>query len=386
MTAAIPPRAARRFTDQPDPTDGWRGADVTDAERVDDDFIATDAARIFDPLQPEEERLFAVSDASDVPRTARHIVTFDDLVAIARRVGCKVVAAPSSHRGKIGEMGTVMGVTCHYTGTANTFRSGDEYPDYNVVKEGRAGLNNSLSAYGGGRSSTIYVFSEDLSYHAGTWSWAGITDGNGHFLGIEMAGVGDWTAWQRKMYPRLVASILLFINAPINMAPTHAAGAWPRGRKVDFLGRSLEGFLPEIFPGGRNFYDAISWLLKNPAYININYKSGAKPTPTPTPTPEDDMPTADEVADAVIAKLRSADFSPATGTQSFQNLLSQLHTAATDDLDSLSIDGSKYTPRQFLQYIDRHAYELNREKVPEMTKLLTEIRDRLTALIPPTTT
>lgn len=203
---------------------------------------------------------------------ARYIVRFQDLVACARRVGVRVVEAPSSHRGDIGEMGTVAGVTCHYTGTRNSYSPASEYPDYTVVKEGRAGLRNSLSAFGLGRHSTIYVFSEDLSWHAGVWSWAGITDGNGHFLGIEAAGVGDWTDWQRRTYPRLVASVLLFIDAPPSMAPTHAQGAVPRGRKVDFLNGDDGGWLPDVPQAPHDFHDAIAWLMRNPNWININYR------------------------------------------------------------------------------------------------------------------
>jgi hypothetical protein len=60
---AEPLQPARRLTDRPDP-DGWSAADVLDDERVDDDFIAADvsdlrtATRAYDPLQPEDERLF----------------------------------------------------------------------------------------------------------------------------------------------------------------------------------------------------------------------------------------------------------------------------------------------------------------------------------------
>jgi hypothetical protein len=236
---------------------------------------------------------------------ARHIVTFDNLVAIARRVGVKVVAAPSSHRGRIGEMGTVAGVTCHWTGTGSSFRPSDDYPDYNVVKEGRAGLNNSLSAFGLGRHTAIYVFSEDLSYHAGTWSYGGTTDGNGHFLGIEAAGAGNWTPWQRRVYPRLVAAILLFIDAPASMAPTHAMGAMPRGRKSDFPIDA--GWGPELPGGPRKFHDAVAWLMRNPAYINVNYQAGGTSPAQPAKPVEPKgwlMALSDKEQDELLEKTR----------------------------------------------------------------------------------
>jgi hypothetical protein len=187
---------------------------------------------------------------------ARLVVTFDDLVAIAKRTGVenwvsggvrgRVVSAPSSHRGHVGEMGTVVGVTRHHTGTPESFKATEDYPTYQVVKEGRAGLSNSLSAYGLGRWFGIYVFSEDISWHAGTWSYAGITDGNGHFLGIEAEGTGArWTPFQQEFYPRLCASILLFIGEGINMMPRHADGATPRGRKDDAKNLPAD-FVPKV--------------------------------------------------------------------------------------------------------------------------------------------
>lgn len=191
-------------------------------------------------------------------------LTWAQLVAVARRVGVKVVEAPSSHRGQLGKMGSVVGVTEHTTGTANSFKPDVDYPDYNVVKEGRAGLENSLSAYGVGRFEAIYVFSEFLSWHAGVWNWRGVTDGNGHFLGIECAGVGDYTEFQRKVYPRLVAAILLEINQTPDWAPRHLDGAVPQGRKVD-----AQGF--DDFYQGKSFRQWVEFFMANPAYININY-------------------------------------------------------------------------------------------------------------------
>lgn len=43
---------------EPSPEDGWRGEDITDEERVDDDFIADDAQRVYAPLTPAEEKLY----------------------------------------------------------------------------------------------------------------------------------------------------------------------------------------------------------------------------------------------------------------------------------------------------------------------------------------
>lgn len=218
---------------------------------------------------------------------ARDGITFDDLIAIARRTGVEnwvdpatgkrgqIIAAPSSWRGKRGSMGTVVGVTRHHTGTEETFKPAEDYPTYQVVKEGRAGLDNSLSAFGLGRWYGIYVFSEFLSWHAGTWLWDGITDGNGHFLGTEAEGTGArWTAFQQEFYPRLTAAELLFLGEGIDMMPRHADGATPAGRKDDAKN------LPADFTA------KVAGYLANPSTLTY----GARPvSPQPAPPEEADM-------------------------------------------------------------------------------------------------
>jgi hypothetical protein len=42
----------------PAPDDGWKAADLTDDERVDDTFIAEDCKRVFAPLLPEDEKIY----------------------------------------------------------------------------------------------------------------------------------------------------------------------------------------------------------------------------------------------------------------------------------------------------------------------------------------
>lgn len=188
-------------------------------------------------------------------------LSWDEVVFIAERVGVNVVKAPSSHRGKKGRMGSVVGITRHHTGTPNSYKPNDDYPDYNVVKEGRSGLRNSLSTYGIGRHTSIYVFSEFLSWHAGAWNWQGITDGNGHFLGIEAAGVGDWTAFQRQVYPRLCASALSYIGEGTGMMPRHLDGCVPRGRKTDAA---------RLWP---TFGEEVQFYIDNPKFIDVNYQA-----------------------------------------------------------------------------------------------------------------
>lgn len=47
---------------QPDPEAGWRGADLDEEERVDDDFIASSVSKSYEPLMPEDEKLFPITE------------------------------------------------------------------------------------------------------------------------------------------------------------------------------------------------------------------------------------------------------------------------------------------------------------------------------------
>jgi hypothetical protein len=273
--------------DEPDTVlAGWSAADLDDSELVDDQFIEEDEDSwvVDDPIEDLERR------AAMPLKGTRGQLTWAELAYIAKRTGVEnwvgkdyngntvrgqVIAAPSSWRGRKGSMGTVLGPTRHHTGTPETFRPEADYPTYNVVKEGRSGLDNSLSAYGLGRWYGIYAFSEWLSWHAGSWYYAGTADGNGHFLGIEAEGAGaHWTPFQREFYPRLVASILLYVGEGLSMAPRHADGAMPRGRKSDAAN------LPS------DFMSKVAGYLVNPSTLTY----GGAPAPAPTPEPkEDDM-------------------------------------------------------------------------------------------------
>lgn len=43
---------------QPDPEHGWSGSDLHEDELVDEDFIAAFSSRVYDPLLPEDEKLY----------------------------------------------------------------------------------------------------------------------------------------------------------------------------------------------------------------------------------------------------------------------------------------------------------------------------------------
>ena len=74
-------------------------------------------------------------------------------------------------------------------------------------------------------------------------AWQGITDGNGHFIGIEAENTGEsdahgvpldpWPDVQMDAYRRGCAAILTHIGAKSIMCCGHKEYALPKGRKDD---------------------------------------------------------------------------------------------------------------------------------------------------------
>lgn len=192
-------------------------------------------------------------------------LTWDQLVAIAVRTGYPV---RTNRRAGQGVMGTIYGTGLHHTGTPAS--APGDYPSLGIVSDGRSDLRGSLCNYGLGRSGTIYPVTEGVAWHFGVGSWAGIADGNGHFLGIEAENPGDsrWPAAQLDAYQRLVASILSFSGRSTDWDVRHLDFATPTGRKVDPAGINMTTF------DGR-----VNAMLANPATINRNY---GKPAPAST--------------------------------------------------------------------------------------------------------
>jgi hypothetical protein len=141
-----------------------------------------------------------------------------------------------------GAMGTVIAPMLHHTGSAWSWPR-LQAPTLKVVRDGRADLLNSLCMYYIDYAGVIYCISNRLSWHAGAGNWKGITDGNGHFAGIEAESDGQqWTAATRESYIKLVAAILLKTGNDISWAPRHAEYALPVGRKNDFSGMDAAAF------------------------------------------------------------------------------------------------------------------------------------------------
>lgn len=177
-----------------------------------------------------------------------------------KKSGLKVVWVSGwKSRGRA-TMGTIETVTLHHTATPRSFRKGDEYPTYNVVKDGRPGLPGPLAQLGLGRTGVVYVFAAGRANHAGVSRASSMT--NSHAIGIEAEGAMEaWPAAQYQAYLRLVRALIDEFNLGTSRALRHGETCSPPGRKTD-----------ASFPG--------------PAFRTALGKTNlgaSKPTPTPTP-------------------------------------------------------------------------------------------------------
>lgn len=163
------------------------------------------------------------------------------LADAARLTGYPVVELSGWLSRGHGGMTSVEGVVCHHTAGPRT----GEYPSLRVVRDGRAGLAGPLAHFGLGRSGTVYVNAAGTAWHAGTSEWAGISNLNGRFLGIEAEDDGDgvWTAAQLDCYPRLAAALCHYMRRAASRVCSHRECATePRGRKPDPTGIDMVAF------------------------------------------------------------------------------------------------------------------------------------------------
>ncbi len=154
------------------------------------------------------------------------------LPVVLRDAGLKVSETQGwADRGRA-EMGRVLGVMCHHTGTATSARN---MPTLNLLINGRSDLSGPLSQLGLGRDGTYYIVAAGRANHAGAGAWKGITTGNSSFIGIEAENAGGKTdAWpevQMDAYHRGVAAILKQIGAGSEMCCGHREYA--PTRKID---------------------------------------------------------------------------------------------------------------------------------------------------------
>jgi predicted chitinase/peptidoglycan hydrolase-like protein with peptidoglycan-binding domain len=153
------------------------------------------------------------------------------LPEVLEAAGLKVAETPDWRTRGRAEMGKVMGVMCHHTGTA----AGGNMPTLDMLIKGRPDLRGPLCQLGLGRDGTFYIVAAGRANHAGPGQWERVSTGNSSFIGIEAEHSGreqdEWPEAQLDAYKRGVAAILKHVGAGANMCCGHKE--WAPRRKPD---------------------------------------------------------------------------------------------------------------------------------------------------------
>jgi N-acetylmuramoyl-L-alanine amidase/Putative peptidoglycan binding domain len=162
------------------------------------------------------------------------------LADAARRTGYPVVESAGWLTRGHGPMSMCEGVVGHHTATSA--KAGGDYPSLGIVRDGRSNLKGPLSHLGLGRNGTVYVIAAGNCWHAGVSVWAGFTNLNDKFIGIEAENPGDgsWTTAQLDAYPKLVGALLFAMKRGPGRYASHRSVAIPAGRKPDPAGLTDE--------------------------------------------------------------------------------------------------------------------------------------------------
>lgn len=159
------------------------------------------------------------------------------LADVLRAAGCIVIDDAESvgdwkNRGH-GDFGSPKGILLHDTaGRAPP----NDHPSLSTVIHGRPDLAGPLCNLYLSRSGAFYPIAAGKGWHAGAGNWQGVTDGNAHFIGIEMENDGIGEPWQPPIVRAAqtgVAALLKHIGAPNIMCAGHKEYALPKGRKID---------------------------------------------------------------------------------------------------------------------------------------------------------
>ncbi|MCP3800206.1 N-acetylmuramoyl-L-alanine amidase [Allokutzneria sp. A3M-2-11 16] len=232
-----------------------------------------------------------------------------------------------------GRFKNVWGVMGHHTaGPA----SGD-YPSLGTVVHGRKNLAGPLAQLGLGRSGKVFVIAAGVAWHAGKGVYPGIPrdNGNFHLVGIEAesTGYGDWTSAQHDAYPRMVAAILrhLGLNASrfIGHGEYSSIGKWDPGN----------------WPGGMNgFRSRTQEILEG-----------------------DDMPSVEEVAEAVWARVLIHPHDPSIAHPAWvwhclTNTAAWQAAQYPEGMEPSAVDGTTPVRRMdFARFAEAHGYVLKQE-------------------------
>jgi N-acetylmuramoyl-L-alanine amidase-like protein len=218
-------------------------------------------------------------------------------------------------------------VMMHHT----TGPKGTPAPSRTVVRTGRPDLNGPLCNVLVRRDLSVEIISHGKANHAGEGQWGAIPEdqGNRYAVGVEIEHTGTatepWLPAYVAFCDRVAAAICDHLGEPAGHVLAHKEYA-PL-RKIDPFNWQM---------GDRRA--AVAKLLK----------AGPRPKPAPpAPTPEtkppkedDDMPTPDQIADAVVAKLLAAKTEVyldknADGKRDVQTVAQQIAAGASDPYNAL---------------------------------------------------
>lgn len=163
--------------------------------------------------------------------------------------GLKVAEVPGWQTRGNGDVSTPEGVLCHHTAGP---RSGN-MPSLRVLVSGRRDLRGPLSQLGLGRDGTFYVIAAGKAYHAGKGIWAGVSQGNAHFIGIEAEHTGKpddpWPEKQLLAYQHGVAALLKHIGHDAERCAGHKEYAPRRKPDPTFDMNEFRAAVREIIAG-----------------------------------------------------------------------------------------------------------------------------------------
>lgn len=164
--------------------------------------------------------------------------------------GLKVAEQPGWRERGRGDVGRIVGVICHHTGTPLP----GNMPTLDVITKGRSDLNGPLAQLGLGRDGTYYIVAAGKANHAGPGSWRDVTSGNTSFIGIEAEHSGrsadPWPEVQMDAYCRGVAAILKHVGAPPIMCCGHKEYAPDRKPDPTFDMVKFRAKLAQVMGGG----------------------------------------------------------------------------------------------------------------------------------------
>jgi hypothetical protein len=199
-------------------------------------------------------------------------VYLNDLADVCRLSGLHVVEVGGWQSRGHGGFSALESLICHHTAGPRT----GAYPSLGVVRDGRPGLDGPLAQIGLGRDLKVYVIAAGVAWHAGTVG--NRAHDNWHALGIEAEhdGVSPWPRDLYAAYVRLAAALRTGYGIPLGRVLGHKEIAVPKGRKID----------PNFDMG--QFRRAVG-------RTDVSKLASAGATQE-----DDDMPTAEEIAEALL--------------------------------------------------------------------------------------